>query len=48
VVDEERTSRLDLKRLSFLFDDVHTSQLHPIMGMPPLVPVPRKVKVNEG
>lgn len=48
VVVGERTRRLDLSRLSFLFVDEHTSQLQPIMGIPPLVPVPRKVNVREG
>jgi len=47
VVDDERTSRLDLNLLSFLSGDEQTSQLHPIIGMPPLVPVPKNVNVSK-
>jgi len=37
-----------LNRLSLGFFDVHTSQLHAIIGTPLLVPVPRKVIVMGG
>ena len=47
MVDVERTSRLDLNLLSFLSGDEQTSQLHPIIGMPPLVPVPKNVNVSK-
>lgn len=39
---------LDRNRLSFGSGEVHTSQSHPIMGTPLLVPVPRKVMVRGG
>jgi hypothetical protein len=35
-------------RVSFSSIDVHTSQSQAIMGMPLLVPVPKKVMVNGG
>jgi hypothetical protein len=36
------------RRLSRGSVDVQTSQEQPIMGTPPLVPVPRKVMVSPG
>jgi hypothetical protein len=42
------TRMLVRRRLSFLSADVHTAQGQPIMGMPVLVPVPRKVIFSGG
>lgn len=35
------------RRLSLGSAEVHTAQSHPIIGTPPLVPVPKNVTVNE-
>jgi hypothetical protein len=47
-VAADSTRMLVRKRLSFLLEDVHTMQLHPIIGIPLLVPVPKKVIFNKG
>ena len=39
---------LERSLLSFLSVDRHTSQSQPIMGTPPLVPVPKNVMVSGG
>src|SRR5690606_28379812 len=48
VVVADLTRMLERSLLSFLSFEVHTSQLQPIIGIPPLVPVPRYVMVSEG
>ena len=48
VVVEDSTRILERRRLSFGLVDVHTAQLHPIIGMPVLVPVPKNVIFNWG
>jgi hypothetical protein len=39
---------LERSLLSFLSGDVHTGHSQAIIGTPALVPVPKKVMVNEG
>jgi hypothetical protein len=48
VVVPDSTIMLGRKRLSFASFEVHTSQVHAIMGTPVLVPVPRKVILRAG
>ena len=48
VVVVDCTKMLVRNLLSFLLGDVQTAQWQPIIGIPVLVPVPKKVNVNCG